>query len=142
MTMPYDGRSRPVPAPASGPGALAPDQFRDQFVEELMSAWLVHVPQGGVPAGLSAEDARLFHATYLKYFSFFAWRFPSWLMAVACQCPYLEIRKEILEDCTDEEVGDPEAGGRCHIDVLYDEAEACGISREEIYDTEPTPPIL
>jgi pyrroloquinoline quinone (PQQ) biosynthesis protein C len=52
------------------------------------------------------------------------------------------VRKEIIKDCYDEEVGDPDAGGRCHIDLLYDEAEECGISREEIVKAEPTPVIL
>jgi hypothetical protein len=38
-------------------------------------------------------------------------------------------------------VGDEDAGGRCHVDVLYEEAEACGMSRVEIAATEPTPLI-
>jgi pyrroloquinoline quinone (PQQ) biosynthesis protein C len=51
------------------------------------------------------------------------------------------VRAEIIKDCVDEEVGDPEAGGRCHIDVLYEEAEAVGMKRQEIFDAVPTPPI-
>jgi pyrroloquinoline quinone (PQQ) biosynthesis protein C len=140
MTMPYDGRSRPTPVYAEG--ALAPEEFQREYVDALMGAWIEHVPAVGPPPGMAPEQARRFHGTYLKYFSFFAWRFPSWLLAVATQCPYQEIRKEIIEDCVDEEVGDPDADGFCHIDVLYEEAEACGISKQEIYDAEPTPEIL
>jgi pyrroloquinoline quinone (PQQ) biosynthesis protein C len=94
-----------------------------------------------VPEQYDQAQARLYHATSLKYFSNFAWRFPSWLLEIAARCPYQDVRREIIEDCTDEEVGDEDAGGRCHVDVLYEEAEACGISREEIASTEPTPLI-
>jgi pyrroloquinoline-quinone synthase len=96
----------------------------------------------GLPAGLTPEAARRYHGTFLKYMSFFAWKFPSWLMSVASLCPYQDVRKLAIGDCSDEEVGDPEADDMAHIDLLYEEAEECGISREEIFNTEPTAPIL
>ena len=140
MTMPYDGRSRPTPQYQLG--ALPREEFEERYVDALMRTWVDHMPQVGPPPGVTAPQARLFHGTYLRYFSFFAWKFPSWLLAVACQCPYQDIRKEIIKDCVDEEVGDPDADGMCHIDVLYEEAAACGISADEIFATEPTPTIL
>ncbi|MBW1882450.1 MAG: iron-containing redox enzyme family protein [Deltaproteobacteria bacterium] len=140
MTMTYDGRSRLTPTYEVG--ALPPEQFETEYCDNLMRVWLEHMPQVGPPEALDPPDAQLFHGTYLKYFSFFAWKFPSWLMAVASQCPYQDVRREIIRDCVDEEVGDPDADGQCHIDILYDEAEACGVSREGIYDASPTPAIL
>ena len=140
MTLPYDGRSRPTPVYREG--ALPPDEFETEFCESMMRTALAILPQPGMPPGIAPAAARRYHGTFLKYFSFFAWKFPSWLMAVATQCPYIDVRKEIIEDCVDEEVGDPDAAGKCHIDVLYDEAEAVGISRDEIYAARPTPPIV
>jgi len=140
VTMPNDGRSRL--APQREPGALSPADFETEYCDLLMSTWIAHMPQVGPPPGLEPERARVFHGTYLKYFSFFAWKFPSWLMAIASQCPYQDVRREIIKDCVDEEVGDPDAAGRCHIDVLYEEAEVCGVPRDEVLAAEPTPPIL
>jgi len=140
MTMPYDGRSRPTPV--YEPGTLSPEAFETEFCDALMRQALSGGAQGGVPAGLTPEAARRYHGTFLKYLSFFAWKFPSWLMSIASLCPYQDVRREIIKDCVDEEVGDPDADGRCHIDLLYEEAEECGISRQEILETEPTPPIL
>jgi pyrroloquinoline quinone (PQQ) biosynthesis protein C len=139
--MPYDGRSRPTPV--YEPGALPPLEFENEFCETLMRTVLENAPPGSrMPDGMTPQQARVHHGTYLKYMSFFAWKFPSWLMSVASLCPYQDVRKEIIKDCVDEEVGDPDAGGRCHIDLLYDEAEVCGVSRQEIFETEPTPVIL
>jgi pyrroloquinoline quinone (PQQ) biosynthesis protein C len=140
MTMPYDGRSRPTPVYDAG--ALPPDEFELKFCEALIGAILEIGPSPAMPEGITPEEARLYHATYLKYMSFFAWKFPSWLMAIASLCPYQDVRREIIKDCVDEEVGDPDADGRPHIELLYDEAEQCGISRQEIFDCEPTGPIL
>ena len=91
------------------------------------------------PEGLDETQGRLYHATYLANFSFFAWGFPTWLQNIASRCPYQDVRATLIEDCVDEEVGDVDAGGRCHVDVLYDEAEACGIPREQIAKIEATP---
>jgi len=92
-----------------------------------------------IPEHYDQTQARLYHATSMKNFSFFAWRFPSWLLEVASRCPYQDVRREIIQDCVDEEVGDEDANGRCHVDVLYDETEACGITRDEVAATPPTP---
>ena len=54
----------------------------------------------------------------------------------------MEVRREIIQDLVDEEVGDVEAGGRCHVDILYEEAEACGMSRAEIAAAGPSPTLL
>jgi pyrroloquinoline quinone (PQQ) biosynthesis protein C len=121
---------------------MSEEKFQELFVDTVVRTALQSGAGYGFPEGLSQELGRKFHATYLTHFSFFAWKFPSWLMAVASQCPYQDVRRTIIEDCVDEEVGDVDAGGRCHIDVLYEEAEACGISRDEVAATEPTPIVL
>ena len=113
MTTPYDGRSRPTPT--YEPGALPPEQFEEAFCEALVSTILEIGPAPRWPDGLSVEQARIYHGTYLKYMSFFAWKFPSWLMSVASLCPYQDVRREIIKDCVDEEVGDPDAGAACII---------------------------
>lgn len=140
MTMPYDGRSRPTPVYEQG--ALPPKEFETEFCEALVGTMLKLSPGPKMPDGISPEAARRYHGTYLKYMSFFAWKFPSWLMSIGSLCPYQDVRAEIIKDCYDEEVGDPDAGGLAHIELLYDEAEQCGVSRQEIYDTEPTQAIL
>jgi len=121
---------------------MSAQEFEDRVVDTVVRARL-HMDAGyAFPDELDQAQGRLYHATFLQHFSFFAWKFPSWLQAVASQCPYQDVRRTIIEDCVDEEVADPDAGGRCHIDVLYDEAEACGMSRDEIAATEPTPIVL
>jgi pyrroloquinoline quinone (PQQ) biosynthesis protein C len=141
MTMPYDGRPRPTSIERD-PSAASPEEFETAFCEALVGALMGTGIKSGPPAGLSHAEARLWHGTYLKYMSFFAWKFPSWLMSVASLCPYQDVRAEIIKDCVDEEVGDVDADGSCHIDVLYEEAAVCGISREDILSTEPTPPMI
>jgi pyrroloquinoline quinone (PQQ) biosynthesis protein C len=140
MTMPYDGRCHPTPT--YEPGTLSPDEFETAFCEALVATILEIGPAPRWPEGLSVEQARIYHGNYLKYMSFFAWKFPSWLMSVASLCPYQDVRREIIKDCVDEEVGDPDAGGRPHIELLYDEAETCGVSRQEIFATKAPPAIL
>lgn len=140
MTMPYDGRGRV--APAYDDSALPPEEFEAEYVDRLMRMWIDHMPQVGPPPDCTTEEARRFHATYLKGLSYFAWRFPSWLLAVASNCPHQDVRRELINDCVDEEVGDVDADGACHIDVLYEEAEVCGLSREEIVSAKPSPLIL
>ena len=140
MAWPVDGRGRGlVPR---GVGAMSEQEFHDRFVETVVHTAIPLLEGLGFPEGLDETQARLFHATYLQHFSFFAWKFPSWLMSIASQCPHQDIRRGIIEDCVDEEVSDVDAGGRCHIDVLYDEAEACGMMRDVIAATEPTPIVL
>jgi hypothetical protein len=135
---PYDGRGRQAPEWRSGD---SPDKFEARLVETVVTSVFAHMKPPAIPDHFDQAQARLHHATSLQYFSFFAWRFPSWLLEIAARCPYQDVRREIISDCTDEEVGDEDAGGRCHVDVLYEEAEACGITREEIAATEPTPLI-
>lgn len=137
---PVDGRDRGVPPRSID--AMPEEEFQDRFVETVVRTALRLAAGLGFPEGLDQAQARLYHGTYLKHFSFFAWRFPSWLQAVASQCPYQDVRKSVIEDCIDEEVGDPDADGRCHVDVLYDEAEACGIPRAETASAQPTPIVL
>jgi hypothetical protein len=134
---PYDGRDRRAPEWTSGD---TPEVFQTRLVETVVTTALTAMKGSfAIPEHYTQDQARRYHATSLKYFSYFAWRFPSWLLEIASRCPYQEVRREIIEDCTDEEVGDEDAGGRCHVDVLYEEAEACGITRDEIASTEPTP---
>jgi pyrroloquinoline quinone (PQQ) biosynthesis protein C len=121
---------------------MSEGEFQDRLVDTIVRQAMQMGGGFGFPEELDQDQGRLYHATYLKHFSFFAWKFPSWLMAVADQCPYQDVRRTVIEDCVDEEVGDVDADGRCHIDVLYEEAEACGVTREEIAATQPTPIVL
>jgi len=133
---PYDGRDRSAPAWTGGD---TPEVFEARLVETVVTTMMKHWVPAAIPDHYDQAQARVYHATWLQHFSFFAWRFPSWLLEIAARCPYQDVRREIIEDCVDEEVGDVDAGGRCHVDVLYEEAEACGLSREVIAATEPTP---
>jgi pyrroloquinoline quinone (PQQ) biosynthesis protein C len=121
---------------------MSEDEFKKRLVETVVRGRLAMDAGYAFPDELDEEKGRLYHATFLQHFSFFAWKFPSWLMEAASRCPYQDVRRTVIEDCVDEEVGDVDAGGRCHIDVLYEEAEACGIAREEIAATQATPIVL
>ncbi len=137
--LPYDGRDRGVPKWTSD---ISPEEFQAQLVETIVVTAAKYMKRPfAIPEHYDQTQARLYHATAMKYFSFFAWRFPSWLLEVASRCPYQDVRREIIQDCVDEEVGDEDANGRCHVDVLYEEVEACGITREEVAATPPSPLI-
>jgi pyrroloquinoline quinone (PQQ) biosynthesis protein C len=118
---------------------LPAEEFKARLVDTIVRARLAMDAGYAFPTELDHAEARLYHATFLANFSFFAWKFPSWLMEVSSRCPHQDVRRTIIEDCVDEEVGDVDADGRCHVDVLYDEAEACGISRETIAGMRATP---
>jgi pyrroloquinoline quinone (PQQ) biosynthesis protein C len=118
------------------------EEFKERLIDTVVRTRLGMDAGYAFPEGLDEAQGRLYHATFLTHFSFFAWKFPSWLMEVASRCPYQDVRRTVIEDCVDEEVADPDADGRCHIDVLYEEAEACGVSREQIAATRATPIVL
>ena len=121
--------------------ALSPQEYEQRFLETIAAAVRsFHAPQPIVPENLLNDRERL-----MRYFgveavthSFFAKMFPSYLMNVATKCPYQDVRREIIEDCYCEEVTDPDAGGISHIDVLYHDGEALGISRAEAEAMEPS----
>lgn len=139
MAWAVDGRGRQ--APERQADAMSEQEFQDRIIEAVTIPSL-HMFAGYAFPDVDQATGRLYHATFMKYFSFFAWKFPSWLMSIASRCPHMEVRREIIEDCVDEEVGDQEAGGRCHVDILYEEAEACGMSRAEIAAAKPSPTLL
>ena len=99
--------------------------------------------------GLGPGSARKYAITDARYFEYFSRKFPSMLLNVASRCPVLEVRQEILKDCYDEEVQDPDTaklmetppGGISHREVLYRDCEKLGISREDVDSTVPTPII-
>ena len=96
---PYDGRSRLAPEWVSGD---SPDKFEQRLVETVVTTALASMKGTFViPAEYTQEQARLYHATSLMHFSHFAWRFPSWLLEIAARCPYQEVRREIIDDCSD-----------------------------------------
>jgi len=138
MDWTVDGRSRMAPPRYSD--AWSEQEFMDRVIDTVVRTRL-NMDAGYPFPEVDQMTARAFHAAHLAHFSFFAWAFPSWLMAIAARCPHQDVRKEIIEDCVDEEVGDMEAGGRCHIDILYDEVEACGMPREKVYELVPSPTI-
>ena len=84
MTMPYDGGCRSTPTYEVG--ALSPEQFETEYCDNRVRVWIQHMPQVGPPQLLDPPKAQLSHGTYLKYFSFFAWRFSSWRIAATSQC--------------------------------------------------------
>lgn len=139
MAWPVDGRGRQ--APERRADAMSEQEFHDKLIEAVVTSGLPMFAGYAFP-DVDQAQGRIYHGTFMKYFSFFAWKFPSWLMSIACRCPFQDVRREVIQDLVDEEVGDVDAGGRCHVDVLYDEAEACGISRAEIAATEPSPTLL
>lgn len=120
---------------------MSEQEFHERVVETVVHTMIPMIDGVRFPEGLSQDEGRVYHRTYLTYFSFFAWNFPTWLQAISSRCPYQDVRAALIEDCVDEEVGDVDAGGRCHVDVLYDEAEFCGATREEISATRATPVI-
>lgn len=136
---PIDGRGRGLPARSTD--AWSEQDFSERIIDTVVRARL-NMDAGYPFPELDQEKGRLYHGTFLANFSFFAWSFPSWLMAIADRCPYQDVRRTIIEDCVDEEVGDIDAGGRCHIDVLYDEVEACGIPREVVASMETSPIVI
>ncbi len=133
-----DGRGRT--APARSADVMPEQEFMDRIIDTVVRTRL-NMDAGYTFPDLDEAQSRRYHAMHLGRFSFFAWAFPSWLMSVAARCPYQDVRKEIIEDCVDEEVGDMEAGGRCHIDILYEEVEACGVSRDEVVALAPSATI-
>ena len=142
MAWPIDGRSRTAPERSKAAGTLSEQDFEDRLIETVVRARLNMDAGYAFPDGLDQAQGRLYHATFLAHFSFFAWKFPSWLMSLASRCPYQDVRREMIKDCVDEEVADPDADGLCHIDLLYEEVEACGIPRAEVAALEPTPIVL
>jgi pyrroloquinoline quinone (PQQ) biosynthesis protein C len=140
MAWPVDGRGGLTKLDPKPP--MTEQEFQDQIVEVAVQTSLKMFSGYAFPEGLDEEGARKYHGNHMKYFSYFAWKFPSWLMNVAAACPYQDVRRTIIEDLVDEEVGDPDAQGSCHIEVLYEEAEACGVSRQEIFDAEATPALI
>lgn len=140
MAWPVDGRNRKAPEYSSN--AMSEQEFEDRIIETVVRARLNMDAGYAFPDGLDHAKGRLYHGTFLSHFSFFAWKFPSWLMEIASRCPYQDVRREIIHDCVDEEVADDEADGLCHLDLLYEEVEACGIPRAQVAALEPTPVVL
>jgi len=140
MAWPTDGRGRGVPPRSAD--AMSEEEFKERLIDTVVRTRLAMDAGYAFPTELDQAQGRLYHATFLQHFSYFAWKFPSWLMEVASRCPYQDVRRTVIEDCVDEEVADVDADGRCHIDVLYEEAEACGLPREEIAATQATPIVL
>jgi len=140
MAWPIDARDLRRPARDAMVATTA--EFADQFVRTVVTEAMPMLRDIRFPDGLGIDDARRYHGTNLSHFSFFAWKFPSWLVTVATRCPYKDVRESILEDCIDEELSDLDAGGRSHIDVLFDEAAACGFDRDRVAATEATPLMI
>ena len=127
------------------PDALSPDEYEHKFLQAIADSFRAfrsdHVP---LPEQVLNDTnvARRFFGIERMLHSLFAKMFPSYLMNVAAKCPYQDVRQEILKDCWDEEVADPDAQGKSHIEVLYGDVEAMGISREEVEHFEPTPVLM
>lgn len=127
------------------PDALSPDDYEQKFLEAIAESFRAfrsdHVPLPEVVFN-DTKVARRFFGIERMLHSIFAKMFPSYLMNVAASCPYQDVRHEILKDCWDEEVADPDAQGRSHIEVLYGDVEVMGIPREEVENFEPTPVLM
>lgn len=127
------------------PDALSPEEFEHKFLEAIADSFRAfrsdHTPLPEVVLK-DPKVARRFFGTERMLHSIFAKMFPSYLMNVAASCPYQDVRQEILKDCLDEEVADPDAQGLSHIEVLYRDVEVVGISREEVENFQPTPVLM
>ena len=103
-----------------------------------------------LPEGLDTKASRKYESTLKRYFEYFSRKFPSMLMNVASRCPHIEVRQDIIKDCLDEEIYDPDTAkftstppeGISHREVTYRDCEKLGVSREEVDSTEPTPIIF
>ena len=131
--------------PERSPDALPPEEYEDKFLQAIAESFRAfrsdHTP---VPEVVLKDPkvARRFYGIERMLHSIFAKMFPSYLMNVAASCPYQDVRQEILKDCWDEEVADPDAQGMAHIEVLYRDVEVLGISREEVENFQPTPVLM
>ena len=129
------------------PDALAPKEYEDKFLQAVADSFRafqkdhIDIP---LPEEVLKDTkvARRFFGIQRMLHSFFAKMFPSYLMNVAARCPYQDVRREILKDCWDEEVSDPDAQGMCHIEVLHRDVGLLGISHEEVENFEPTPVLM
>src|SRR6266545_4017959 len=124
--------------------ALSPEEYEHSFLQAVADSFRAFRSDLVLPQEVlnNTTVARRFFGTERMLHSFFAKMFPSYLMNVAAKCPYHEVRQEILRDCWDEEVSDPDAEGMCHIEVLHRDAEALGVSRDEVENFEPTPVLM
>ena len=123
------------------PDAIPPDQYVEKFLRvqaETAKTFQSGGPQLPAEVLEDQDNARRYFGVWQMNHSFFAKMFPSYLMNVAAKCPYQDVRREILKDCNDEEVSDPDANGMCHIEVLYHDSALFGISRQEVEAFEPT----
>src|SRR5262245_15575530 len=127
------------------PDALSAEEYEHRFLQAIAESFRAfrvdHVPLPDV-VFKDASVARRFFGIERMLHSIFAKLFPSYLMNVAASCPYQDVRQDILKDCWDEEVADPDAQGVPHIEVLYRDVEAMGISRHEVENFEPTPVLM
>ena len=127
------------------PDALSPDEYEQKFLEAIAESFRAfrsdHVPLPEVVLK-DTKLARRFFGIERMLHSVFAKLFPSYLMNVAASCPYQDVRQEILKDCWDEEVADPDAQGKSHIEVLYGDVAVMGIAQEEVENFEPTPVLM
>ncbi|HEX6801266.1 MAG TPA: iron-containing redox enzyme family protein [Candidatus Binatia bacterium] len=127
------------------PDALSVEEYEHRFLQAIAESFRAfrvdHVPLPDI-VFKDTKVARRFFGIERMLHSIFAKLFPSYLMNVAASCPYQDVRQDILKDCWDEEVADPDAQGVPHIEVLYRDVEAMGIARDEVENFEPTPVLM
>ena len=125
--------------------ALSADDYEEKFLQAIADSFRAfrsdHVPLPEVVLE-DTKVARRFFGIERMLHSVFAKMFPSYLMNVAASCPYQDVRQDILKDCWDEEVADPDAQGMSHIEVLYSDVAVMGIAQEEVENFEPTPVLM
>ena len=125
------------------PDALSPEEYEQKFLEAIAESFraFVTATMSRYPRVVLKDTkvARRFLGSRGCSTPFLRKFFPSYLMNVAASCPYQDVRQEILKDCWDEEVADPDAQGMSHIEVLYGDVAVMGISQEEVENFEPTP---
>lgn len=133
-------------ASVNGAKILLPEELERAILETAVGVQREYPRFFPLPGGIDVPGARKYEGTVKRYFEYFSRKFPSMLLNVASRCPHLEVRQEILKDCYDEEVADPDTqkftpappGGISHREVLYRDCEKLGVSREEVDNTEPT----
>lgn len=127
------------------PDAFSPDEYEHKFLQAIADSFRAFRTDHVRLPDIVLKDqkvARRFFGIERMLHSLFAKQFPSYLMNVAASCPYQDVRQDILKDCWDEEVADPDAQGQSHIEVLYGDVAAMGIPQEEVENFEPTPVLM
>ncbi len=113
-----------------------PEEFQKAFLDVLQegrygtpSLWEEYLQKH-----LTREGARVYALEHCV----FAANFPRWLANIAGNCPYLDVRKYLIENMYVEEVSDPTITTG-HYESMVDFTVALGVDRDYIYAYQGAP---